>query len=91
MDAAHPMILDGGQAPYSRCDRGRCSAMVLTDPRGPHSFSTSSAIAMFRSSSVKKVRLRRHARIQRYATSTAPSTFALSRGLPGRAGTIARS
>ena len=37
IDVAHPMILDGGQAPYSRCDRGRCSAMVLTDPRGPHS------------------------------------------------------
>ena len=34
--------------------------------------------------------LRRHAKIQRCATSTAPRP-ALSRGLPGRAGTIARS
>ena len=49
------------------------------------------AMAALRSSRLKKVRLRRHARIQRCATSTAVSTFALSRGLPGRAGTMARS
>ena len=34
----------------------------------------------------KKVRLRSRARIQRWATSTIDSTFALSCGLPGRAG-----
>src|SRR6202142_990931 len=36
IDAAHPMILDGGHAPYSRCERGRGSAIVLTDAGGPH-------------------------------------------------------
>jgi hypothetical protein len=41
------------------------------------------------SSSEKKVCLRRRARIQRWTTRTATSTFALSRGLRGRAGTIA--
>jgi hypothetical protein len=36
MDAAQEMIRDGGQAPYSRCERGRCSAIVLAEPFGPH-------------------------------------------------------
>ena len=40
----------------------------------------------FRASSVKKVSLRSRAKIHRCATCTARSTFALSLGLAGRAG-----
>jgi hypothetical protein len=43
-------------------------------------------IAPFSSASEKKRALRNRARIQRSASSTDCSTFALSRGLPGRAG-----
>jgi hypothetical protein len=50
---------------------------------------TSSPIAWFNSASEKKRRLRSRARIQRSTTSTPTSTFALSRGLRGRAGRIA--
>jgi hypothetical protein len=53
------------------------------------SSSHSSAIASFSSARLKKRRLRSRARIQRCATCTPTSTFALSFGLPGRAGTIA--
>ena len=50
---------------------------------------SSSAIRAFSAASVKKVSWRSRARIQRSATCTATSTFALSRGLAGRAGTMA--
>ena len=43
----------------------------------------------FSASSEKKVSLRSRARIHRCAICTPTSTFALSRGLYGRAGTIA--
>lgn len=49
---------------------------------------TSRAMYSFISSSEKHVMLRRRARIQRWAISIPPSTFALSRGLIGRAGKI---
>lgn len=51
--------------------------------------SRSSAIAMLRASSEKKVMLRKRAKIQRWAIRTPPSTFALSFGLRGRAGMTA--
>ena len=50
---------------------------------------SSSAIRAFNAARVKKVSFRSRARIQRSATWTATSTFALSRGFAGRAGTIA--
>jgi len=43
-------------------------------------------MARFRASREKKVRLRSRARIHRCTMSTPDSTFALSRGLRGRAG-----
>jgi hypothetical protein len=49
---------------------------------------TSTAMYSLISSSEKHVMLRSLARIQRCAISTPPSTFALSRGLIGRAGKI---
>src|ERR1700683_3282910 len=50
---------------------------------------TQSRIASFNSVIEKNRRLRSLAMIQRVASSTATSTLALSRGLYGRAGTIA--
>ena len=54
------------------------------------SSSTSTAIAWFSSSRLKKRWFRRRARIQRCTTSTPPSAFALSFGFLGRAGMIAQ-
>ena len=48
-------------------------------------------MASLSAASVKKVWSRRRARIQRCATRTADSTWALSFGLPGRAGTTTAS
>ena len=48
-------------------------------------------MAAFSSASEKNVRFRSLAMIQRVATCTATSTLALSRGLYGRAGTMAVS
>jgi hypothetical protein len=50
---------------------------------------TQSRIASFSSVIERNWRLRSLAMIQRVASSTATSTLALSRGLYGRAGTIA--
>jgi hypothetical protein len=36
IDDAQPTMRDGGHAPYSRWDRGRCSGTVLAEPFGPH-------------------------------------------------------
>ena len=55
------------------------------------SCATSSATAAFSAVSEKKRRLRSLATMKRVATWTAASTFALSRGLCGRAGTMAVS
>jgi hypothetical protein len=51
-----------GRSSVSKAERRQPSSFLKGRS---FSFSTSSAIAMFRSSSVKKVRLRRHARIHR--------------------------
>ena len=50
------------------------------------SSTNSEAIRSLSSARLKKVSLRKRARIQRCATNTPTSTFALSLGLRGRAG-----
>jgi hypothetical protein len=78
--------LSAGRSSFSKADRRHPSS--FWNGRAL-SFSSSSQIAAFSSSRLKKRRLRRQARIHRCAINTPPSTFALSFGLRGRAGTTA--